>query len=168
MNLDYQSALAPASVQAERLADLFWWMTGGSVVIWAVVMALVFHATRARPRPQSARTAKTLIVTGGFLIPALVLGGLLTYGLAMMPAFLEPAPQGSLEILVTGEQWWWRVRYQPDTRPVDLANEIRLPVGEPVEFLLESDNVIHSFWIPSLGGKRDMIPGRRTRLKLQP
>jgi cytochrome c oxidase subunit 2 len=70
---------------------------------------------------------------------------------------------------VTGRQWWWRVRYPtPDGTPVELANEIRLPLGEPVEFLLESDDVIHSFWIPSLGGKVDMIPGRTTRLALLP
>jgi cytochrome c oxidase subunit 2 len=65
--------------------------------------------------------------------------------------------------------WWWRVRYQSASGPsVELANEIHLPVGEPVEFQLESDNVIHSFWIPSLGGKMDMIPGRVTRLVLTP
>jgi cytochrome c oxidase subunit 2 len=74
-----------------------------------------------------------------------------------------------LKIMVVGEQWWWRVRYEPATGgAVDLANEIRLPVGEPVLFELESPDVIHSFWIPSLGGKMDMIPGRRTRLTLQP
>lgn len=65
--------------------------------------------------------------------------------------------------------WWWRVSYpQPDGSAIEMANEIRLPLGQPVEFHLTSSNVIHSFWIPSLGGKRDMIPGRLTRLVLTP
>jgi cytochrome c oxidase subunit 2 len=87
----------------------------------------------------------------------------------MLPPLLAPAPEGSLRIAVTGEQYWWRVRYlRDDGAPVELANEIRLPVGEPVELTLDSRDVIHSFWIPSLGGKMDMIPGRRTRLVLEP
>jgi cytochrome c oxidase subunit 2 len=65
--------------------------------------------------------------------------------------------------------WWWRVRYLvPGRDPIELANEIRLPVGEPVQFRLTSDNVIHSFWVPALGGKMDMIPGRITHLTLRP
>ena len=69
---------------------------------------------------------------------------------------------------MTGEQFWWRVAYRPadDTAPVLSANEIRLPAGQPVEFLLESTDVIHSFWIPPLAGKMDMIPGRETRLSI--
>jgi cytochrome c oxidase subunit II len=164
-----QSALAPAGRESARLAELFWWMTGASVVIWGVVVALTIYASFAKRPPRSARTARLLIVAGGFLAPTVVLTGVLAYGLALLPSFLAPAPDGSLEIHVAGEQWWWRVRYHRHAAPaVELANEIRLPVGEPVELVLESDNVIHSFWIPSLGGKMDMIPGRRTRLKLQP
>ncbi len=90
-------------------------------------------------------------------------------GLSMLPDLVAPAPEGSLKIVVSGEQWWWRVRYlPPGGEAIVLANEIRLPVGEPVEFRLESPDVIHSFWIPSLGGKMDMIPGRLTRLALEP
>jgi cytochrome c oxidase subunit 2 len=86
----------------------------------------------------------------------------------MLPDLLAPAPEGSLRIAVTGEQWWWRVQYlPPGSAPVELANEIRLPLGAPVEFELRSNDVIHSFWIPSLAGKMDMIPGRRTRLRLE-
>jgi cytochrome c oxidase subunit II len=87
----------------------------------------------------------------------------------MMPAMLAPSPEGTLKVLVTGEQWWWRVRYLPaGGEPVELANELHLPVNEGVEFQLESADVIHSFWIPALGGKADMIPGRRNRLRLEP
>lgn len=164
-----QSALEPAGRGAEVIARLFWWMAGGAFVIWLAVFAVTLHAMRVRARPHSIREATTLIVIGGAVVPTIVLAGLLAYGLSLMPDLLAPAPPGSLRIAVSGEQWWWRVRYlPPQGEPIDLANEIRLPLGEPVDFELSSADVIHSFWIPSLGGKMDMIPGRRTRLTLWP
>jgi cytochrome c oxidase subunit II len=164
-----QSALDPAGRGAERIADLFWWMTAGSVLIWLAVIGLAFYAIRVRPEAHSRRQADLLIIGGGAIIPTVVLAGLLVYGLALMPDLLAPAPEGSLKIAVSGEQWWWRVRYlPPGGEAVELANEIRLPVGERVEFSLQSPDVIHSFWIPALGGKIDMIPGRVNRLTLEP
>jgi cytochrome c oxidase subunit 2 len=144
-------------------------MTIGSVVIWLAVIGLAVYTLRIEREPHSLRGARLLIVGGGVVVPVLVLTVLLAYGLALLPDLVAPAPQGSLRIAVTGEQWWWRVRYlPPGGEPVDLANEIRLPVGEPVEFHLDSPDVIHSFWIPPLGGKVDMIPGRVNRLVLHP
>lgn len=183
-----QSALDPAGRSAERIAELFWAMTAGAVVIWIAVIALTIWAIRTPPEASpekgagafskkekeavpshNQRRASFLIIGGGAVVPTIVLTALLVYGLAPMPALLAPAPEGSLKIAVSGEQWWWRVRYQSsDDEPIVLANEIRLPVGEPVEFRLESPDVIHSFWIPALGGKIDMIPGRVTRLALTP
>ena len=70
-----------------------------------------------------------------------------------------------MRIEVIGEQWWWRVAYlAADGRTIASANEIRIPVGRPVEFALKTADVIHSFWVPSLAGKVDMIPGRTTQL----
>lgn len=164
-----QSALDPAGRSAERIANLFWWMAAGAVVIWLAVVVLMLYSFRAQPEPDNERRAKFLIIGGGSIVPTIVLAVLLAFGLAEMPGLLAPAPEGSLRIAVSGEQWWWRVRYLPPGGPeVVLANEIRLPVGERVELLLESPDVIHSFWIPSLGGKMDMIPGRVTRLALEP
>ncbi|HEX2100440.1 MAG TPA: cytochrome c oxidase subunit II, partial [Candidatus Synoicihabitans sp.] len=101
--------------------------------------------------------------------PTVVLALLLSYGLGRMPELIAPAPEGALRVRVVGEQWWWRIQYEvADGEWVELANEVRLPVGRPVEFELESPDVIHSFWIPSLGGKMDLIPGRRNRLLLEP
>jgi cytochrome c oxidase subunit 2 len=165
-----QSALDPAGLGAERIAGLFWWMAAGAFVIWLAVVALILYSYRAQPEPHNQRRAKILIIGGGALVPTLVLAVLLAFGLAEMPALLAPAPEGSLRIAVSGEQWWWRIRYLPGAAgggEVVLANEIRLPVGEPVQLLLQSPDVIHSFWIPSLAGKIDMIPGRVTRLTLQ-
>lgn len=143
-------------------------MTGGAFVIWAAVLALAAFALRERANRGKEQTG-WLIIGGGAVVPTVVLGGLLAYGLSILPGLVAPAPEGSLKINVAGEQWWWRVRYPtPDGGTVELANEIRLPVGEPVQFVLESSNVIHAFWIPSLGGKRDMIPGRVTQLALTP
>jgi cytochrome c oxidase subunit 2 len=163
-----QSSLAPASLEATQLSTLFWWMTGGALVIWLAVLTLALIAIRMQPiRGEGA--GGWMIIGAGAVFPTLVLGGLLTYGLSILPGLVAPAPAGSLKISVSGEQWWWRVRYPPrDGQTVELANEIRLPVGEPVQFELASSNVIHAFWIPSLGGKRDMIPGRVTRLALTP
>jgi cytochrome c oxidase subunit 2 len=166
-----QSALDPAGRGAERIADLFWGMAAGALVIWLAVVSLAIYAMRARPESHSQRSAELLIMGGGAVLPTMVLAGLLAYGLALLPDLLAPVATSPLQIAVSGEQWWWRVRYLVsggNGAAVELANEIRLPVGERVEFHLESPDVIHSFWIPALGGKLDMIPGRRNRLVLEP
>jgi cytochrome c oxidase subunit 2 len=160
--------LAPAGRSAERIADLFWWMTAGGILIWAAVLVLAIYAAGTEPPKDGGRKAHALILTGA-ITPAVVLAGLLIYGLSMLQEAIAPAPANSLRISVYGEQWWWRVRYEPPGRqPFELANRVLLPVGEPVEFRLHSRDVIHSFWIPSLGGKMDMIPGRVNRLALLP
>jgi cytochrome c oxidase subunit 2 len=165
-----QSTLDPAGRGAERIAELFWWMAAGAGLVWLIVLGLTLYTMRIQPEPHR-RSVATLIIGGGAVLPTVVLTGLLAYGLSLLPDLLAPVSAGSLHITVAGEQWWWRVRYlSPDGngQGVELANEIRLPVGEPVEFHLESPDVIHSFWIPSLGGKIDMIPGRTNRLALEP
>jgi len=165
-----QSALAPAGRGAERIADLFWWMAVGAGVVWLAVISLAVYSLH-HPESHSQRGASLLIIGGGAVLPIVVLAGLLIYGLALMPNLLAPAPAGSLQIAVSGEQWWWWVRYLTsgsNDGAIELANEIRLPVGEPIEFQLDSPDVIHSFWIPAIGGKIDMMPGRLNRLTLQP
>jgi cytochrome c oxidase subunit II len=144
-------------------------MTAAAFFFWIAVISLTIWAVRTTPEGHNQRRAGLLIIGGGAVVPTIAVAVLAIYGLAPIPALLAPAPEGSLRITVSGEQWWWRVRYQPPgSEAVVLANEIRLPMGEAVEFHLESPDVIHSFWIPSLGGKIDMIPGRITRLTLTP
>jgi cytochrome c oxidase subunit II len=160
--------LNPAGTPADDIAGLFWLMTAGAVVIWVAVLALAIYVARAAPNEAREAQAKKLIIAGA-AIPTVVLAALLTHGLTLLQRGLQPAPPNTLRVWVHGEQWWWRVRYQPADAPgFVLANEIRLPVGRPVEFFLESDNVIHSFWVPSLAGKMDLIPGRTNRLLLRP
>jgi cytochrome c oxidase subunit II len=163
-----QSALDPAGEGAERIADLFWIMASGAALIWLLVIGAVIYATRIAPGPHSERVGDALLLWGGLVVPTVVLGGLLTWGLAVMAELR--APGAGLKITVSGEQWWWRVDYHMPGRdaPVSSANEVRLPVGQRVEFELSSPDVIHAFWIPSIAGKVDMIPGRTTRLVALP
>jgi len=161
-----QSALEAAGSGAEMIADLFWVMVAGGVCIWLLVIALAVYAI-VRPGKHDARTTRVLVIGGGAAFPTIVLTALLTYGLSILPELQRPAPDGSQVVEVAGVRWWWRVHYRlPDGRRVETANEIHLPVNEAVEFKLTSEDVIHSFWIPALGGKTDMIPGRENRLKL--
>ncbi len=163
-----QSALEPAGRSAEKIARLFWGMAMGALLVWSAVVGLAFYCFYCVPGRKN-RLVSWMIIGGGTVVPSVVLGFLLAFGLTMLPDMLAPALEGSLRVKVTGEQWWWRIEYESvPGEAVVLANEIRLPVGEPVEIQLESSDVVHSFWIPSLGGKMDMIPGRRTRLKLEP
>ena len=163
-----QSALAPAGAEAERIIWLYWWMATGAVLVWIAVVAVGVYYGRPHPPSPSRRRDRALIIGAGVVFPIVVLTVLLAYGLAMLPPLVARAPEGSLQIEVHGKMWWWRVRYMTPVGTIEGANEIRLPVGEPVQFVLTSDNVIHSFWVPSLGGKMDMIPGRTTYLTLHP
>jgi cytochrome c oxidase subunit II len=164
-----RSALDPAGRGAEQIATLWWGMVAGAVIIWLAVVGLTLLAVARERRRWSLRAARRLIVVGGVVVPTVVLTGLLVYGLALLPSLLAPAPADAQRIVVTGEQYWWRVHQRrPDGPGIDTANELHLAAGRPVELHLESHDVIHSFWIPALGGKIDMIPGRHTRLALEP
>jgi len=162
-----QSALITAGRDAEQIAELFTVMAVGTVLIWVAVVAIAVYAIRVR-EPHSERGANLLILGGGVALPTVVLGALLLYGLPVLPAVLAPGAEGGLRIRVTGKQWWWRVQYMTSTGAIETANELRLPVGERIELQLDSPDVIHSFWVPSIAGKMDMIPGRVTRLALEP
>ena len=164
-----QSALDPAGRDASRIAELFLVMTVGAAIVWVAVVGLTLYASRFATRAHSRRFTYGLIINGGVVFPVVVLGALLVYGLAPLPEVLKMPPRGGLTIAVSGEQWWWRVRYQPPgAPPFELANEIRLPVGRRTELQLESADVIHAFWVPSLAGKMDLVPGRTNRLALEP
>lgn len=164
-----QSALSTAGRDAEVIARLWWWMAAGAVLIWGAVVGLAWFAIRVGPERHSKRAADLLIVGGGAIAPTLLLGGLLAHGLSMMPPLLELPDEGGVRIEVSGEQWWWRVTYHlPNGSSFELANELYLPVGRRTELALVTPDVIHSFWVPSLAGKMDMIPGRVNRLALEP
>lgn len=161
------STLDTAGGDAAQIAELFWWMAGGGVLIWLVVMGIALWAIRSRE--HSPEKTRALVIGGGTIFPLVVLTVLLTFGLAKVPGLLEEGSPDAPRLLVTGERFWWRVEYSlPDGRSFETANEIRLPVGQRVEVEVESADVVHSFWIPALHGKIDMIPGRTNRIALSP
>lgn len=163
-----QSALDPAGPHARYLADLFWVMAVGSGIIWLVVAAItVFVLVRSHGHPEV--WSRVLIWGGGIILPVAVLSVLLPFGFWVMADLRAEPSTAPIRIGVTGHLWWWEIHYDaPELGGVvESANEIRIPVGEPVEFVLESPGVIHSFWVPALGGKMDLIPGRTNTLVLE-
>ena len=165
-----QSALAPQGPEAAQVAVLSWVMFAGAALILALVSVLAALAVFAPARVRGWLGDRRVVVWGGIAFPVVVLTALLVYGLWVLgTAAARTATPGGPVIEVTGEQWWWRVRYlDAEGRPLfETANEVRLPVGRTVEFRLRAADVIHSFWVPVLGGKLDMIPGRENVLRLR-
>lgn len=166
-----QSALDPAGEEAAQVATLFWAMTAAGAAIWAGVVALSLHASRAGRAVLSEKAAGRLIFWAGAAFPAVALTVLLGFALWLMPSLRPFAAesQSRLVVEVVARQFWWQVHYLRAGEVVAVSsNEVRLPVGERVEFRLESADMIHSFWIPALGGKMDLVPGRSNRLSLKP
>ena len=160
-----QSALSPAGEQAAQIAMLTWVLLGVLGCVLLIVFGALWLAIRGSGSVRRMLSAEWVVSVGGIAFPVVVLTALLAWGLWLMrPTTTEAA----LTIEVEGRQWWWRVGYVlEDGTRIEAANEIRIPVGREVDFVLTSPDVIHSFWVPSLGGKLDMIPGRTNRLRLK-
>ena len=162
------SALAPRGPVAAIIANLWWLMLGLGTVIYLGTMGYLLWAlfrrrpTRERePRPgQDTR----FVVAAGAAVPAVVIAILYGVTLGAMRDIGQATLGEPVVISVVGHQWWWEVRY--DQAEVLTANEIHIPVGHPVEFYLTSEDVIHSFWVPQLHSKLDLIPGRVTTFRL--
>jgi cytochrome c oxidase subunit II len=163
-----QSTLNPASGSpADAIDGLATLLYAGGAAIFVVVLALVVYATVAQPRAIDSRR---WIVIGGLAIPVLLLAALFGYAYSIGERLHAAGEPATLRIHVEGRRWWWQVRYVSSSGgadPIVLANEIHLPAGRPAELLLTTGDVIHSFWVPSLAGKVDMIPGRENRLVIK-
>jgi cytochrome c oxidase subunit II len=158
-----QSAFSVFGVEAESTRTLTLAMSLAVGLITIGVVWLAFHAARAPVGRLDFRGGIRVILWLGAIGPTLLLTLLLIFSLPKMRAL--PASDSDLRIAVDGEQFWWRVRYlPPGSQAVETANEVRVPVGRTVAFALRSPDVIHSFWIPGLAGKVDMIPGRTNEL----
>ncbi len=166
---DRQSVLNPKGPFALELTQLSWLLFGVGIAVLMIVMAATAGALWGSDRMRARLASVRAVVWAGVVFPVVTLTGLLTYGVVLTraAAVAPDADPSALHISVFGEQWWWRVTYEREAGTITAANEIRIPTGRPVLFKLTSPDVIHSFWVPNLGGKVDMIPGRTTLLRLQ-
>lgn len=163
-----QSVFDVQGFEAERTLLLTWVMFISGAVIFVLVMALaglaIFGSGKWRTRIRSERT----VIGLGLIFPVVVLSVLLVAGFLMIAA--GPArgtAEQEIRIVVTGEQWWWRIAYEtPDGRRFETANELKIPAGRPITIELKSADVIHSFWAPAYAGKVDMVPGRTNEITL--
>lgn len=158
-----QSALVPRGSNAEAIDALTWSFLIGGALIFLLVLGFLSAAILLRRRHTAWMANNNFIFGFGIVFPVVTLTALLAFSSIVSRALNSPEPK--LRIEVIGEQYWWRVNYLDAGGGIELAtaNEIRIPVGTPVEFILKTRDVIHSFWVPNLAGKLDMIPGRVNR-----
>jgi cytochrome c oxidase subunit 2 len=162
-----QSVLSPTGDEATRVNTLFWVMTIGGTTIMIVVGVLAVVAIFGRDTLRVRLANDVFVIGAGLVFPAVTLTALLAYGLLTL-ATRGSDPDAPVYAEIIGEQWWWRVRYRlDDGTVVESANELRIPVGRPVQLHLGTADVLHSFWVPNLAGKLDMVPGRTNVLTLE-
>ena len=166
-----QSTLHPRSDFARGtdalFTDIFWWAAAVFVVVELMLLVAIVRFRhregRAAPRPTHGHT---LMEIGWTLAPAVILVFVAVPTVRTIFATAGEAPADALKVDVIGHQWWWEFRY-PELALVT-ANELHVPLGRVVQLSITSADVIHSFWAPSLGGKRDAIPGHMTRIAFRP
>ena len=162
-----QSALDPASDFAWKLQDLFQGIFFWAVVVFVLVEgALIVAILRFRERPgrpgPKATHGNTILEISWTLAPAVILVLIAIPTIKTIWDVDRPARGESLVVQAIGHQWWWEFRY-PELGVVT-ANELHIPVGQQIDVRLTSADVIHSFWFPRLGGKRDVIPGHENQI----
>ena len=161
------SATHPLGPQAERISDLTWFLViVGTAVFLAVTGFLLYALWRARKRDEALGgpevERRMWVATGAAVgVTTLILLVTLGYNFYTGRKLADFADPSALTIRVVGHQWWWDVQYQDPrySRRLTTANEIHIPVGRPVRIEVSSRDVIHSFWVPNLHGKLDLIPG---------
>jgi cytochrome c oxidase subunit II len=164
------SMLDTHGTNARDIAGLWWLMIVLAAIVFVIVTGLVVVAALRRRRGEGTvhdgenqpRRDDTFIALGGLLVPALILSVVAVYTVRTTNALDHRGP--ALDIHVVGERWWWRVSYPSEG--VTTANEIHIPAGRLVDITLTSSNVIHSFWVPQLSGKVDLIPGQTNHLRM--
>jgi cytochrome c oxidase subunit 2 len=176
-----QNAINPAGPNAENLSRLWWLMfTVCSIVFVLVMIAVLLSLRKAtaeaadrtsllEPSEESERRRRNIIISAtSITVIVLFVFLIASYSSGRSLRLNDPTKNG-LSIDLTGHQWWWEVRYNDvDAGNIfTTANEIHIPVGVPVMFTLHGGDVIHSFWVPNLAGKKDLIPGKLSTMWLQ-
>lgn len=161
--------LDPAGPYSQQVTVLAWALFGLGVFVTAIVVAALWIAIKGPAGWKAKLGGERAVWIGGVAFPGVVLTALLVWGLTLTANLTEPIRGDEMRIRVTGEMWWFRVQYLDQSGAVVMedANEIHIPVDQPVVLELETADVIHSFWVPHLSGKKDMIPGRRTLLRIE-
>jgi cytochrome c oxidase subunit 2 len=159
----------PAGPFAERIDGLFWPVFWIATVVFALVMGAIFVAVVLFRDRDGAKEARQLHGSPKLeilwtVIPALILAGIAVPTTAAVFELSECDPE-AMEIEVIGHQWWFEYHY-PDAG-IDTANVMVIPAGTEVCAKMTSDDVLHNFWIPALNGKRYLVPGQETELRLQ-
>jgi cytochrome c oxidase subunit 2 len=174
---DWQSAANNAGAEAARIWSLTLTFTIVLGVIWLAVMIAVgvvlWHRRRPPVSQYGAMIEDPAPRRNGRIVGALLAATAFTVAVLTVLSFVTQRPlfagrAQSAGIRLIGHQWWWEVRYDGAT-PAEMfttANEIHIPVGTPIRLSLESADVIHSFWVPSLAGKQDLIPGHNNSIEL--
>ncbi|MBV9210293.1 MAG: cytochrome c oxidase subunit II [Acidobacteria bacterium] len=185
-----QSPLSPAGSGAEGISRLWWLMFYVCSVVFVLVIAAtllaVFHARRKEERtaaelpatdtplvkpPEEQERRMRAVVIGSLVLTVAILFVFLIESFLTGRAVTAPltSEANALTIEVTGHQWWWEVRYvdADASKMFTTANEIHIPVGVPVLVKLKASDVIHSFWVPNLQGKKDLIPGKPAQVWLR-
>jgi cytochrome c oxidase subunit 2 len=165
-----QDTLHPEGPIAKKQAGLFWLVTWIAIAVFILVEGLLVVAMwRFRHRP--GRGVPTQIhgnrrlEIAWTLAPALILAGIAVPTVGTIFELARRPTGNVLEVTVTGNQWWWEVEY-PDLGVIT-ANEIHIPINQPVDVSITSDDVVHSFWVPQLAGKQDLEPGRTNHLTIE-
>ncbi len=164
------SIFHPLSPPARQIESLAWLVMGICAGIFVIVEGLlVFSIVRFRRRSMESGEPVQLygsnpIELAWTVVPLLIV---FTLGLVTIRVIRdverETPPEGALEVICIGHQWWWEYRYENPLSPqgeIVVANELHVPVGRPVWLRLESADVIHSWWVPSLAGKMDVVPNK--------
>ena len=171
MKLSPLGYLDAAGVRAQHILPLTLFTLCVSIAVCVVIASLLWIAVRRKRMPHGVDIASVSIERGddglrwirvGMLVSALPLAATLVWTLQVLAAIAEPLTNPDLVLDITARQWWWEVHYS-GAQPADAfetANEIHIPTGRLVLVRLHAADVIHSFWVPKLTGKTDVIPGQ--------
>ncbi|OAL60869.1 cytochrome c oxidase subunit II [Halomonas sp. ALS9] len=168
-----KSILDPAGQAARDVVMIWWVMLGFGTVVLVLVTAFWLYTFKrkevVRTPADERKIARRWIIGGGIVLPVASITALLAFGVPtgqrLLPLPLADPPE---VIEVIGHQWWWEVRYPgAEGGEVVTSNQLIMPAGEPVDFHVTGADVIHAFWVPRLGGKIDMVPGRVNKIRLE-
>lgn len=164
-----QSMLDPSGTGARDAADLWWLMFWMGTAVFIVVLALIglaiVRGDRAGNTALTRNGRQRMVILGGVVVPVVIIAIVFSGSTRALLGMGDLRASSDVVVDVVAHQYWWEVRYPDDD--VVTANEIHIPVDRTVELRLTSTDVIHSFWVPQLHGKIDMMPGKTTSISIR-